>query len=191
MRALARARRGRWARRGSGARAPPGARAAAEGPRRPAPASRLRASQTAGISRPSPKSTSVSPATTARWFSIQSTTSFVSRLGNAWTPASGRSPAVYGRASPFFSRNSHSEVGAPLPGLLRGDAVLLHQVLSRLGWRREDRHAERLDEALRVALVPRRGEHDRRLAQGCELLEFARERQWIKQEQPLAVVDRI
>jgi hypothetical protein len=56
------------------------------------------------------------------------------------------------------------QVGAPVAGLLGGEAVRPHEIFRRVGQRRVDRHAEPLDQALRVALMPRRGEHDRRLA---------------------------
>src|SRR5262245_14752233 len=58
------------------------------------------------ISSPPPKSTSVSPATTARWLSIQSTRSFGFSPGSASTPTSSRSPAAYGCASPIPSFSS-------------------------------------------------------------------------------------
>jgi hypothetical protein len=64
------------------------------------------------------------------------------------------------------------EVGAAVARLLGGDPVLLHEVLGRVRQRREDRHAEPLDQALCVALVPRGGEHDRRVACRCERLEL-------------------
>jgi hypothetical protein len=83
------------------------------------------------------------------------------------------------------------DVGTAVAGLLGGEAVRVHEELRAVGQRRVDRRAEPLDQALRVALVPRRGEHDRRLALGRELLELARHGQRIEQKQALAVVDRV
>src|SRR4029450_1423989 len=67
------------------------------------------------ISSPRPKSTSVSPATTVRWLSIQSTMSFGRCPGNASTPTSSRSPAAYRCASPIPSLRSHTTSGLPSP----------------------------------------------------------------------------
>ena len=53
------------------------------------------------ISRPRPKSTSVSPEITARWLSTQCTVSFALCPGNTSAPNGRRSPDEYGRASPF------------------------------------------------------------------------------------------
>ncbi len=83
------------------------------------------------------------------------------------------------------------EIGAPISSLLGGDAVCLHEVFRRIGQRRVDRHAEPLDQALRVAFMPRRGEHDRRFAAGCALFDLAGNRQRVKEQQPLPVVDRV
>jgi hypothetical protein len=89
------------------------------------------------------------------------------------------------------SRGQPDEVGAAVPSLLGRDAVLLHEVLSAVGKGREHRHAEPLDEALRVALVPRRRQHHRRLALGRELVDLARRSDRVEQEEAVAVVDRV
>jgi hypothetical protein len=62
------------------------------------------------------------------------------------------------------------EVGAAAGSLFGGDAELQHEVVCGVGRWREHRHAEALDRALRVAFVPRRGEHDHRLADGGDLV---------------------
>jgi hypothetical protein len=62
---------------------------------------------------------------------------------------------------------------------------------SAIGKRRVDRHAESLDEALRVALVPRRGQHDRRLPLGRERLDLARHAQRVEEQHVFVVDDRV
>ena len=93
----------------------------------------VRAQPAGMILSPLPKFTSVSPATTVRWLSTQSTVSFGFLPGN-------------------------------VARLLGGEAELPHEVFGGIEQRRIDGCAEPLDQALRVALVPRRGEHDRRVA---------------------------
>ena len=83
------------------------------------------------------------------------------------------------------------DVWATVARLLRGDAVLLHEVLSGIGQRRVNRHTELLDQTLRVALVPRRGQHDRCLALGRKRLDLARRGDRVEEQQALAVVDCI
>jgi hypothetical protein len=60
------------------------------------------------------------------------------------------------------------------PALVDGDAVRPHDVFCRVGQRRVDRYAEPLDQAPRVALVPRRREHDSRLPVGRDLFDLRR-----------------
>jgi hypothetical protein len=88
----------------------------------------------------------------------------------------------------FLLAEQPDEVGTALAGLLGGDAVHVHEVLRGVGQRRVDRHAEPLDQALRVALVPGRGEHDRRLAAGRAVHELARHGQRIEEQEALPVV---
>ena len=140
------------------------------------------------ISRPRPKSTSASPATTARRLSIQSTRSLCSLPGKALMPIGSRSPAAYRSASPP-SRRAATRRRAAAAGLLGSDAVLPHEVVCGVG-RREDGRAEALDQALGVPFVPRRGEHHHRLAVGRELGELPRHGERVEEEQPGAVVDR-
>ena len=122
--------------------------------------------QSAGNSRPLPRSMSVSPATSARRLSTQSTRSFGSIPGNASTPTGSRSPAL---------------------NTCPGDRVRV--ALVRRG--HEQRRAEPLHQALGVAPVPRACQHDDRLAAGRELVDQARRSQRIEEQQPLAVVDRV
>jgi hypothetical protein len=91
------------------------------------------------------------------------------------------------------SRQQPRQVGAlpPLRELRRIDPVLPHEVVGRVRRRRVHRRAEGRDEGLRIALVPGRGEHDRRLTLGGELEELPRHGQRIEEQQPRAVVDRI
>jgi len=79
--------------------------------------------------------------------------------------------------------------GLPPPACSGSDAVLPHEVVCGVGRRHEHRHAEALDQALRVAFVPRRGEHHHRLAVGRELEELVRHGQRVEEEQPGVVVD--
>src|SRR5439155_20724487 len=58
------------------------------------------------------------------------------------------------------------------------------------GWS-EDRRAESLHEATRVALVPWASQHHRRLAAGREALNLARNAQRIEEEQTLIVPERV
>ena len=50
-----------------------------------------------------------------------------------------------------------------------------------VGRRREHRRAESLHETPRVALVPRAGQHDHRLAGGSEFLDLARHGQRVEE----------
>ena len=149
-RARARGQCGPSARRASRARARPATRAAGATP--PAISSRVTPgwSHLSLISRPPPKSTSVSPEITARWLSTQSTVSFALCPGNTSAPNSGsRSPGEYGRASPFFSRSSQTTSGLPSPACSAVRPYILHpRYREVLGQRREHRHAEPLHEAL-------------------------------------------
>ena len=81
-------------------------------------------------------------------------------------------------------------MGAAVACLLGGEAVRLHEVFRGIGQRRVYGYTEPLDQALRVALVPRRGQHDRGLALGRELLDLARRGDRVEEQQALAVVDR-
>ena len=83
------------------------------------------------------------------------------------------------------------DVRAAVARLLGGDAVRLHEVFRGIREWRVDGHTEPLDQTLRVALVPRRGQHDRRLALGRELLDLARRGDRVEEQQALAVVDRV
>ena len=53
------------------------------------------------------------------------------------------------------------------------------------------RRAELFHDAPGIALVPGARQHDHRPAAGRELVDQARRSQWIEQQQPLAVVDRV
>jgi hypothetical protein len=83
------------------------------------------------------------------------------------------------------------QVGAAFARLLGGDPEHPHEVLCRVGLGRVHRQPVPLDEALQVTLVPRRGEDDRPLSLGYELLELARRRDRVEEQQTLAVVDRV
>src|SRR5207248_8389295 len=75
---------------------------------------------------------------------------------------------------------------AAVPGQEPGDVGT-----AAVGWRDEHRHAEALDQALRVAFVPRGGEHDHRLALGRELEDLVRHGQRVEEKQTGAVVERV
>ena len=120
----------------------------------------VRAQPAGMILSPLPKFTSVSPATTVRWLSTQSTVSFGFLPGN-------------------------------VARLLGGEAELPHEVFGGIEQRRIDGCAEPLDQALRVALVPRRGEHDRRVAAPRQALGLARHAERVEEKQTVAVLDRI
>ena len=83
------------------------------------------------------------------------------------------------------------DVGTAVASLLGGETVRVHEELRGVGQRREHRHAEPLHEALCIPLVPRRGEHDRRLALGRQHLDLARHAQRVEQQQAFVVVDRV
>ena len=108
-------------------------------------------------------------------------------VGTERQPVAGR---VRARLAFLLAQQPH-DVGTPVAGLLGGEAVGVHEVLRAVGQRRVDGHAEPLDQELRVALVPGRGEHDRRLAAGGEVHELARHGQRIEEQQLLTVVDRV
>jgi hypothetical protein len=63
-------------------------------------------------------------------------------------------------------------------------------ISSRVGVRREQGGIEPSDERPRVALVPRRGEHDHRLTFPCQREQRIRHGERLEQAQALAVVDR-
>ena len=130
-------------------------------------------SHSTGISRHWPKSTSVSPAITARWLSIHKTRSLGSLPASASTPTGSRSPAAYRCACPLSRHPTRRHQGYP-----------------RLG-RREDRQAKSLHEATRVALVPWARQHHHRLAAGGEGLDLVRNAQRIEEQQTLVVPDRV
>ena len=142
----------------------------------------------AGDSEPVAEVDEVSPHTTAfgprprapcRWLAAGK------RLDPEGQPIARRVDATH-----LLSGAEPDEVGAP-SGLLGGDAELVHEVSRRIGRRRVHRHTEALDQALRVAFVPRRGEHDPRLALRRELEELVRHGQRVEEEQPGAVVYRV
>ena len=108
-------------------------------------------------------------------------------VGTERQPVAGRVRACLA----FVLAEQPDDVGTAVAGLLGGEAVRVHEELRAVGQRRVDRHAEPLDEALGVALVPRRGEHDRRLALGRERLDLARHAQRVEQQQVFVVVDRV
>ena len=108
-------------------------------------------------------------------------------VGTERQPVAGRVRACF--AFPFAQQPD--DVGTAVAGLLGGEAVRVHEELRGVGQRRVDRHAEPLDQALRVALMPWRGEHDRGVALGRERLELARHAKRVEQQQSLAVVDRV
>jgi hypothetical protein len=61
--------------------------------------------------------------------------------------------------------------------------------IALLGLRYELRSVEPLHEAAGIALVPRAGQHDRRVAAGRELLDLARQGQRVEQQQTVTVLD--
>src|SRR2546425_10471381 len=77
------------------------------------------------------------------------------------------------------------------PAFRRGEVEHPEEVFGCVGPRRVDGHPEPLDESLRIALVPRRGEHDRGLPLGSTLLDLAGHGERVEEEQPLALVDRV
>src|SRR5690606_18293106 len=83
------------------------------------------------------------------------------------------------------------EVGAAAGSPFESDAELLYEVVR--GVRRWSEHAgtEAFDQALRVAFVPWRGEHDHRLAVGRAREDFARDGQRVDEQQMRPVVDRV
>ena len=115
----------------------------------------------------------MSPAMTALWLSIQSTRSFGlcpgKRLDADVEPVAG--PVQACLADPLLEQPD--DVGAAVARPLGADPVRVHQVLRAVGRCGVHRHPEPLHEASGVALVPRAGEHDRRLALRRELLELA------------------
>src|SRR5205807_6536938 len=68
-----------------------------------------------------------------------------------------------------ISGQEPGDVGAAAGSLLWSDAVVLHEVVLGVRWWHEHRRSESLYEAPRLALVPRGGEHDHRLAVSREL----------------------
>jgi hypothetical protein len=83
------------------------------------------------------------------------------------------------------------DVGAAARSLLASDPELLHEVVLRVGRGHVDGQAKALHQALGIALVPRRRQHDRRPTAGRKLVDLARRRERVEEQQALAVVDRI
>ncbi len=108
-------------------------------------------------------------------------------VGTERQPVAGRVRT----ASPFFSRSNPHDVGLPSPACSAVRPYVSMRKLRGIGQRREHRHVEPLDQALRVALMPRRGKHDRRLAAGRDVHKLARHGERIEEQQPLPVVDRV
>jgi hypothetical protein len=90
-----------------------------------------------------------------------------------------------------FARQQPGHVGAAPGCLFRSEAELPHEVLLGVGRRYEHRYAEPLHQAAGVSLVPRRRQHDRRLAPRRKLDDLARRGYRIEQQQTAAVVDRV
>ena len=82
------------------------------------------------------------------------------------------------------------QVRTAVTRLLGSDAVLINQILRGVRWRRENGGAQPLDERPRVALVPRRGEHNCRLTFPREREQRIRHSDRVEQQQALPVVDR-
>ncbi len=83
------------------------------------------------------------------------------------------------------------QIGAAARSLLASDPELLHEVVLGVGRGHVDGQAKALHQDLGIALVPRRRQHDRRLTVGRELVDLARRRERIEEQQAFAVVDRI
>jgi hypothetical protein len=139
--------------------------------------------------RPVPKSASESPATTARTLDPQDEVVVLAacvRLDSDHEPVTGHVPVGLAGAAA-----KPLQVRAAVTGLLGGDGVLVDQVLRGVRRRGENGGPEALDQRLRVALVPRRGEDDHRLAFAREREQRYRHGERVKEQQALAVIDRI
>src|SRR5438046_8256479 len=81
-------------------------------------------------------------------------------VGTERQPVAGRVRACLA----FLLAEQPDDVGATLARLLGGETICLHEVFRAIGQRCVYGYAEPLDRAMRLALVPRPTERDRRLA---------------------------